>query len=168
MGDMMREDDIFIENLFDLLNLRFAPAPRPRGGEWLGGIDEIASLQQHFGIFQQGRSFSDSVALLNAGGFWNWRARKRWYELLSILDRLPSNRAGQNGNDAIVDALITNLAGANPLPVYFKAHDGREDDRVLIRDRDRPVFYLEQDFLTISLPLRPRTRRGIRRIQQRQ
>jgi hypothetical protein len=166
MGAFMREDDIYIESLFDLLNLRFAPAPRPRAREWLGGIEEIAALQQQFDIFQQGRSFKDSVALLNAGGFWNWRAKKRWYDLLSILNELPSNRAGQNGNDAIVNALITNLAAANPLPVYFKAHDGREDERVLIRDRDRPLFYLQQDYLTVSIPLRPRATGGARRRQR--
>jgi hypothetical protein len=168
MGDNMREDDIYIESLFDLLNLRFAPQPRPRNPEWLGGIEEIVALQKQFQIFQQGRSFRDSMALVNAGGFWNWRAKKRWYDLLSILDRFPSNIAGQNGNDAIVNALITNLASANPLPVYFKAHDGRLDDRVLVRDRDRPLFYLEQDYLTISLPLRPGTRRGVRRRRQQQ
>jgi hypothetical protein len=162
MGMLMREDDIYIGSLFDLLNLRFGPTPTPRHREWLGGVEEIAVLQKQFEIFQQGRSFKDSVALLNAGGFWNWRAKKRWYDLLSILDQLSSNRAGQNGNDAIVNALVTNLALANPLPVYFKAHDGREDDRVLVRDRDRPLFYLQQDYLTISIPLRPRTTRRTR------
>jgi hypothetical protein len=166
MGDMMREDDIYIESLLDLLNLRFAPTPRPRPGEWLGGIEEVVALQKQFEIFQQGRAFKDSVALLNAGGFWNSRAKKRWYDLLLLLGQLPSNRAGQNGNDAVISALITNLGSTNPLPVYFKAHDGRSDDRVLVRDRDRPLFYLEQDYLTISLPLRPRTRRGVRRRQQ--
>jgi hypothetical protein len=164
MGDMMREDDIYIESLFDLLNIRFAPTPRPRPGEWLGGIEEIAALQRQFQIFQQGRTFKDSVALLNAGGFWNWRAKKRWYDLLSVLNQLPSNRTGQNGDDAIINALIANLAATNPLPVFFKAHDGRDDDRVLLRDRDRPLFYLNEDYLTVSIPMRPRrTVRAARR-----
>jgi hypothetical protein len=168
MGDLMKEDDIFIESLFDLLNLRFAPTPTGRGAaEWLGGIEEVAVLQRQFQIFQQGRSFKDSVALLNAGGFWNWRAKKRWYDLLSILDRTPSNQAGQNGNEAIVNALIANLAPAAAilLPVYFKGHPASEDGRVLIRDGDRPLFYLEQNYLTVSIPLRPR-RRGRARPRQ--
>jgi hypothetical protein len=168
MGEMMREDDVYIESMFDLLNLRFCPTPRPRASEWLGGIEEMAALQKQFEIFQRDRSFRDSIALLNAGGFWNSRAKKRWYDLLSTLGELPSNQRGQTGNDAIVNALITNLGSPNPLPVYFTAHDSRLDDRVVVRDRDRPLFYLEQDYLTISLPLRPRRRRGVQRRQTRQ
>jgi len=159
MGDFMKEDDIFIESLFDVLNLRFAPTPRDRGAtEWLGGVEEIAALQKQFQIFRQGRSFKDSVAFLNAGGFWNWRAKKRWYDLLSDLVRRASNRVGQNGDEAIVNALIANLGVADPLPAFFKAHDLRDDDRVVIRERDRPLFYLERDYLTVSIPLVPRTR----------
>ena len=62
---------------------------------------------------------------------------------------------GQNGDVAIVNVLARNLASKNPLPVYFTFHDMREEKgntRVLIKEKDRPVTYFHQDYLTISLP----------------
>jgi len=162
MGWIMKEDDIYIGSLLDLLNLRFAPSPGD-GQEWFGGIDEIVALQKQFRIFQRKRSFKDSVALLNLGGLWSARAKNRWYALLEDLDSYKSNVDGMNGNDRIVHAIIENLASADPLPIYFKAHDSRASEaakRVIAGEEARPLFYLEQNYLTISLPMKPRSSRS--------
>jgi len=42
------------------------------------------------------------------------------------------------------------------LPVYFDLHDlasSADGNRVIITDRARPLFYMKQDYLVISLPL---------------
>jgi len=152
----MVEDDIYISSLFDLLNLRFGPTQAIP--ENLGGIEEMAALQKEFQIFKRGRSFRDSAAIMNLGGFWNAEAKTRWYRLLDDLKDYESNVTKQNGNDAIVNALIRNLASPKPLPVHFKAHDSRAEGerRVFVSREARPIFYMERDYLTISLPMKPR------------
>jgi hypothetical protein len=157
MGDIMREDDTAIPGLLNLLNLRFAPTPEP---QWLGGINEMAAIQKEFQVFQVGRSFRDSAQILNLGGFWNARAKTRWYELLKGLQKLPSNVEGLTGDQAIVKALIDDLAARRPQPVYFGAHDLRQDKRVIIggKGTQRPIFYIEKDYLTISLPMKPKSK----------
>jgi hypothetical protein len=167
MGWIMKEDDIYIGSLLDLLNLRFAPS-QGEGPDWFGGIDEIVALQKQFQIFQRKRSFKDSVALLNLGGMWSPRVKNRWYALLDDLSSYDSNVKGLNGDSRIVRAIIDNLAAPKPLPIYFKAHDSRasaDAKRVIAGEETRPLFYLEQDYLTISLPMKPRTapaKRGTR------
>jgi len=52
-----------------------------------------------------------------------------------------SNVDGMNGNDRIVHAIIENLASADPLPIYFKAHDSRvseEAKRVIAGEEASP------------------------------
>ncbi len=156
MGRMMKEDDIFIDSLFDLLNLRFGPTEF--GADNFGGIVEMAALQKEFQIFKRGRSFRDSAAIMNLGGFWNARAKNRWYSLLADLKNYDSNIPKQNGNDAIVNALIKNLASEPPLPVYFKAHDSRGEGerRVIVGAEPHPLFYIDREYLTVSLPMKPR------------
>jgi hypothetical protein len=149
MGDFMKEDDDYISSLFDLMNLRFAVGD---------AIKEMVALQKEFQIFKPKGSFKNSVALLNLGGFWNWRVRKRWYSLLENLKNCPSDEEGQNGNDRIVAALAEHLASRDALPVYFTAHDSRKDKRVIVKDGAKPIFYIEQEYMTISLPMRPRSR----------
>lgn len=145
MGEFMKEDDSYIGLLLDLLNLRFAP------GE---AIAEIAELQKKFQIFANNRSFKDSVRVLNLAGS-DREARKKWFKLLEWLAKCKSDTE-QNGNDRIVSALIKNLTSEKPSPVFFTGHDGRENERVLVKECDRPVFYMHETFLTISLPLKPR------------
>jgi hypothetical protein len=41
MGDFMRQDDILIPSLLDLLNLRFAPNTEDPKDDLVGGLDEI-------------------------------------------------------------------------------------------------------------------------------
>ena len=155
MGAFMREDDIFVPSFVEMLNLRFAPRQGPEP-EWFGGVDEAADLQAKFQVFQAGRSFRQSVSLLGLGGHLNLRARNRWFAYLDSLVKYGSNRPGQNGDEAIVNALIEDLGSAVPLPVHFKPHDaGAEPDwRVIIGDEPRPLFYTARDYLTVSLPMR--------------
>ena len=152
----MKEDDIFIPSFFEQINLRFAPRQGSEP-EWFGGIDEIADLQRKFRVFRKDRSFHQSASLLGLGLHTNPRARARWFSYLDSLKKYKSNRPDQNGDEAVVNALIENLALAAPLPVHFKAHDaGAEPDwRVIIGDEPRPLFYMVSDHLTVSLPGRP-------------
>ena len=157
MGRIMGEDDVYINNLFELLNLRFAP-PQGHGDEDFGGIEEMVALQKEFRIFRVGRSLRDSAAIMNLGGFWNTRARNRWYRVLADLNSYESNIKGVNGDEAIVASLIENLASRAPLPVYFKAHDSRVEGmrRVIVESGPIAGFFIDIPYLTISLPMRPR------------
>jgi hypothetical protein len=153
MGWFMKEHDIYIGSMLDELNLRFAPS---QGQELLfGGIDEMVVLQKEFKIFKKDRSLRTSISVLNFAAR-NNDVKNHWYALIGALVKHDSNIAGQNGDVAIVSALIRNLASKAPLPVYFTSHDMQGDAvnaQVRILDKTRPVHYLEQDYLTISLPM---------------
>jgi hypothetical protein len=155
MGYFMKHNDILIGSMLDQLNLRFAP---PQGKEkTYGGIEEMVALQKEFEIFKKGRPFARSVAVLNLAAY-NNDAKNHWHDLLGNLNRHKSNRGKLNGDEAIIDALVKNLKSKNPLPVYFTSHDMRQGDeskKVLISDKGRPVFYIERDYLVISLPMKP-------------
>lgn len=155
MGYFLKEHDIYVGSLLDELNVRFAPSQGK--ASHFGGIEEMTALQKEFKIFKKGRSFKTSISVLNIGAF-NNDVKNRWHGYLSDLSKYDSNKPGQNGDVAIVNALIKNLASKSPLPVYFTSHDMRgaaENKRVLIEDSSRPVFYLEIDYLTISVPMQP-------------
>lgn len=153
MGWYMKEDDIYIGSLLDEMNVRFAPSQGNQ--ELYGGIDEMLALQKEFKIFKKGRSFKTSLSVLNIGARGNL-VKNRWQALLGNLVKHPSNKASQSGDVAIVTAIIKNLASKNPLPIYFRDHDMRGDkanSEVKITDKARPIHYLEQDYLVISLPM---------------
>ncbi len=154
MGMFMKENDIFVDSLLDELNLRFAP---PQGKEsHYGGIEELVALQKEFKIFKKGRTFKTSVSVLSLSA-WNNDAKNRWHNYLGSLTKLGSNRPNQSGDVAVVNALISNLAAKNPMPVYFTCHDMRPphgSTSVLITESARPLFYLKRDYLTISLPFK--------------
>jgi hypothetical protein len=155
MGYFLQEHDIYVGSLLDELNVRFAP-PQGRAGHY-GGIEEMAALQKEFKIFKKGRSFRTSISVLNIGAF-NNDVKNRWHQYLDNLKNHGSNQGGQDGDTAIVTALVKNLAAKNPMPVYFTSHDmrgGKENNRVLITPKSRPVFYLEMDYLTVSVPMQP-------------
>ena len=150
MGWFMKEHDIYIGSMLDELNLRFAP---PQGlATHHGGIDEMVALQKEFKILKKGRSFKTSVAALNLGAR-NNEVKNRWLDLVGALNKHASNVAKLDGDAAIVNALVKNLAAKAPLPVYFTSHPMQEDAQVKITDKSRPVHYLEQDYLTVSLPM---------------
>ncbi len=165
MGFFMKHNDILIGSMLDQLNLRFAP---PQGKEkTYGGIEEMAALQNEFEIFKKGRPFAKSVAVLNLAAY-NNDARNHWHDLLGNLSRHKSNRGKLNGDEAIVDALVKNLKAKHPLPVYFTSHDmrrGEEGRKVVITDKGRPVFYIERDYLVVSLPMKPWEQDGTRHLQ---
>ncbi len=109
MGGFMREDDSYIPSFLEMMNLRFGPLEGgvvPLQGEATGGIVEMKALQETFHIFQPGRPFVESAAILNLGGMWNPRAKHRWFQLLRNLRQLRSNVEGQDGDSAIVTAVI--------------------------------------------------------------
>lgn len=155
MGLFMKEHDIYIGTMLDELNLRFAPSQGK--DSHFGGILEMVDLQKEFKIFKKGRSFKTSCAVLNLGAR-NNEVKNLWQNLLGNLHRHGSNKKGLNGDAAIVDALIKNLASKAPLPVYFTSHDMRGDKantEVKIIDKSQPIHYLEQDYLTVSIPMQP-------------
>lgn len=155
MGYFLQEHDIYVGSLLDELNVRFAPSQRKESH--YGGIEEMAALQREFKIFKKGRTFKTSISVLNISAF-NNDVKNRWHRYLDRLSSYDSSVKGQNGDVAIVNALIKNLAAKKPLPVYFMSHDlrGSPDNRqVRILHKSRPVFYLEIDYITISLPMQP-------------
>ncbi|HEV8503013.1 MAG TPA: hypothetical protein VGR63_15690 [Casimicrobiaceae bacterium] len=155
MGVLMMQDDIYIASLFDLMNLRFGPSEGLTPEE-VGGIDEMVRLQKDFRIVREGRSFRDTAAILNLGGFWNARSKNRWLNLLDSLKKVDSNRSNLKGDPAIVAALIADLESPSPLPVHFTSHDLRDDNRVLIDEPRMAVSYIDRPYLSISLPMKPR------------
>ncbi len=155
MGHFMKDHDIYIGTMLEDLNLRFAPS-QGRSSHF-GGIDEMVALQKEFKIFKKGRSFKTSCTILNLGAR-NNEVKNLWQSMLANLSRHPSAQNGKDGDSAIVDALIKNLSSTTPLPVYFTSHDMRGDAsnvQVKITPISRPVHYLEQDYMTISLPMQP-------------
>ncbi len=157
MGHFMKDHDIYIGWMLEDLNLRFAPSQGRT--THIGGIEEMAALQKEFKIFKKGRAFKSSCAALNLGPR-NNEVKTLWQGLLANLARHPSNQKGEDGDSAIVNALMKNLAAKAPLPVYFTSHDMRGDPKnkeVKITPKSRPVYYLEQDYLTISLPMQPKS-----------
>lgn len=153
MGWFMQEHDIYIGSMLEELNLRFAPSQGK--DSHFGGIEEMAELQKEFKIFKKGRSFRTSVGVLNLGAR-NNEVKNRWLDLVGALAKHPSNVKGKNGDEAIVDALAKNLAAKKPLPVYFTSHSmvgGGENAEVKITHGHRALHYLEQDYITVSLPM---------------
>ena len=150
MGWFMKEHDIYIGSMLDELNLRFAPSQGLATHQ--GGIGEMVALQKEFKILKKGRSFKTSVAALNLGAR-NNEVKNRWLDLVGALNQHASNVPKQDGDAAIVNALVKNLAAKSPLPVYFTSHPMQENAQVKITDKSRPVHYLEQDYLTVSLPM---------------
>lgn len=157
MGYFMAYADIQIPTLLDQLNQRFAPAQPDVGGENMyGGMAEMAEIQKEFGIFKKGRPLQQSMRALHLSAG-NNAVRQRWLRLIEGLSKHPSNRDGENGGDAIVNALLENFAARQPLPVFFTSHDMQgkpvKDSPVLITSGARPLHYLETDYLVISLPM---------------
>jgi hypothetical protein len=153
MGMFLQEYDVYIGTFLEMLNLRFAPPQISEDGS--GGVEEMAELQKTFHIFANGRSFRECVSVLGLGGFWNWRAKNRWFKLLDWLKEVPSETE-QNGSDRIVSVIKENLASPTPSPVHFTSHDMAKEPRVLVRFDDKPRFYFIEQFITISLPMGPR------------
>ncbi len=155
MGHFMKDHDIYIGTMLEDLNLRFAPS-QGRATHF-GGLDEMVALQKEFKIFKKGRSFKASCAALNLGSR-NNEVKTLWHSLLANLTRHPSAKKGEDGDTAIVNALLKNLAANAPLPVYFTSHDMRgeaSNAEVKITPKSRPLHYMEQDYMTISLPMQP-------------
>ena len=172
MGMLIGDDDPYIGGLFEVLNQLFARLPDappgtndvamnpPEGqlGLQLSGVLEMQAVQAEFKLFDVNRPLVQSLRALGVGERWNRDLKRKWYMLIQRLDGYNSNYAGLSGGKAIADALAKHLATQNPDPVYFKAHDSRTDGAdVRITPKDRPVFYMEQDFLTISIPMKPKT-----------
>ena len=155
MGWFMKEHDIYVGSMLDELNLRFAPSQGMQSHQ--GGVEEMAALQTEFKLFKKGRAFKTSCAALNLGAR-NNEAKNRWYKFLTSLQKHESNVKGLDGDQAIVAAIVKNLGATKPLPIFFTSHDMRGDkanSQVKITGISRPIHYLEQDYLTISLPMQP-------------
>ena len=159
MGALMKEHDIYIGTFLDLFNVRFAPTPfAPNPETVYGGIAEMIALQKEFDIFKPKRPFSESAALLGLGGMYNAQAKNRWFTLLRSLP--------DGGDQKIADALLANFKKKQPpLPCYMLAHDLRVkgENRVIISESTNPLFYLEQEYLTISLPMAPKRKQAAKK-----
>lgn len=175
MGMLMRDDDYFVGNFLETLNLYFGSYPDalPSGDEprltaaeaamKLGsnGIREIQAIQAEFNIFDIDRPLVQSLRALGVGGTMNPQAKRKWYMALRRLDHYPSNIAGLTGGKAIAKALAEHLKVEDPEPVHFKAHDARTEGAEVLISTGRPVFFLERDHLVISIPLTPQSAAGV-------
>jgi hypothetical protein len=160
MGALVGDDDLYIGSFFELFNVRFGIEQTKEKEFALGGVTEMKALQAEFEIFKSGRHFIDSAKLLGLGGLQNNRAKNRWFKLLTWLQTIPSDQAGETGDQRIVNALIKNFSpGAVTLPCYMTAHDSRDTNgpgvKVVVIVGDTPIFYIPQPYLTISLPMAP-------------
>jgi hypothetical protein len=172
MGMFMGMDDMYIEGLLEVLNLRFGAFPdvQDTAADTLdatehamrlnaSGIREVQAIQAEFEVFRAGRPLVQSLRALGLGGHWNGALKRKWFKLLNRLDKLPSEDPALSGGQAIVAALVEHLKDLDPMPVHFKAHDAAGQAggaRVLIIRKDRPIFYIQKDFLTISIPMAAR------------
>jgi hypothetical protein len=153
MGDLLKEQDIHVESFTHQLNLRFAPPAGLKTHH--GGIEELAELQKEFKVFKKRRRLSKSMAVLSIGSIAGNAAKNVLYGYFDGLAKMGSNVSGQNGEEAVVDALLKNFAARKPLPVYFKYHDmaaPHGDMRVLVTPKARPLSYFNHDFLVLSFP----------------
>lgn len=156
MGMFMQEHDVYVGTMLEELNLRFAPSHSAK--EQHGGINEMAELQKEFEIFKEGRPLEKSARALHLGGSANHEVKNRFYDYLKFLRRQKSNVKGLNGDEAIVSAIVRNLASKKPMPVHFATHDMRgkgEAQGVIVRESHKPLFYMTDDYLSISLPAAP-------------
>jgi len=154
MGAFMKEHDVYVGSLQEMLNLRFAPTST--SGEQHGGLNEMVEMQKEFEIFRAGRTFDTSIAALNLSGMHNPETKARFHRYLNSLRKVKSNVGAKSGDAAMVEAIIANLAAKKPLPVYFELHDlnaSKDGNRVQITAKGRPLFYMKQDYMIISLPL---------------
>lgn len=149
MGAFLKEDDIYVGSLLDLLNVRFGR----RYGTTDDGIDELKELQGEFGIFKSGRSLAQSLRVLNVGGSWNPHVKTQWFKYLVSLDSVASEQRGVKGGPALVDRLIDNFESKKTLAVYFEPHNSDDNgDRVLLAV-GRPLFFMLEDHLVVRLPM---------------
>jgi hypothetical protein len=144
MGDIYKGDDYHIELHLEGLNLRFSPGPPLR---------EMVKLQKEFEVFSDRHALQDSIALLNVTAA-SWELRNKWHRLLGWIASLDSN-LGTPAGPTIVGVLKQNLEARDPRPVHFMSHDHRSEKRVIINTKgDRVTFYIDEVYLTISMPLR--------------
>ena len=88
----------------------------------------------------------------------NNELKNLWLKYLGNLHKHESSLKGLDGDQAIVAAIVKNLAAAKALPIFLTSHDMRGDkakSQVKITSISQPIHYLEQDALTISLPMQP-------------
>jgi len=123
------------------LNVRFA-AGDP--------IVEMAALHQEFDIFSGRHDLRAAAALLGLAPDIEPQ-RGEWLDYLDHLKSLSSNEEAQSGHDRIRSALAANLARSDPMPVFFRYHDGTKDPRVLVTT-GTPLIFLESAHLIVSVP----------------
>jgi hypothetical protein len=150
MGAFLKEDDVYVTSLLELLNLRFG---RYGSDIKLDGIEEMKMLQKEFGIFKRGRSLAHSLRVLNVGGSWNPSVKQKWFDYLESLDKASSDKPSVAGGAAIVAQLLSNLEKGPPLPVYFEPHDLRENGNRVTFRVGQPLFFMVTDHLVVGLPM---------------
>jgi hypothetical protein len=160
MGMVMGHYDILVRSFFAKMNLRFGPSVAEP--DWLGGIEELAGLQREFEVFHEGRPFARSIALLGTGSLTNPQANSRWFQYMEGVAKFASNLPNENGDTAIVKTMIANLRTEKPLPVHFTNHLAQDpitrEPRwmVIVRMPDRPLVFTNQEYITVSFPVKPR------------
>jgi hypothetical protein len=113
-------------------------------------IEELVGLQEEFKIFSSKRQLRKSFALLNIvpppGN-----ERERWYNYLDHLHKVPSDRAGVNGHDRIMQVIENNLESANPFPMRLTAHSANDNPEVTAMIAT-PIIFSKQKYVVVSVP----------------
>lgn len=142
MGGMI--EDSTTTHVLHQLNTRFA-AGDP--------ITEMAALHKQFQVFSPKKELKHTYALLNIVPP-DPKERKRWYKFLDHLKTYPSDMTGVNGHDRVVKAHQDNLESSHPMPVYTQCHSAKDDPRVVVTT-GKPVVFVPQDHVVISVPTTP-------------
>jgi hypothetical protein len=138
---MLLKDSTALE-LLSQHNRRFGAGP---------AIDEMIELQREFEIFAPRRSLRNSYDLIGIRPT-DHGERRRWYIALEQrLRSYDSERPNLNGYDRLILAYVENFNDAKPLPIFMQCHAAKDDPRLLV-SKGRPVIFIPEDYLIISVP----------------
>jgi hypothetical protein len=112
-------------------------------------------IQQEFQLFSSKYTLQQAYRLLNVAPS-NYDERPLYYKYLDWLTTCPSDIAGANGHDRIVQARQQNLEGSAPLPMYNVTHQAADNPAVLVT-QGQPVPHENQIYWIISTPTIPKT-----------
>ena len=126
------------------LNHRFAPGPP---------LEEMVIIQREFAVFSERYSLKQAYRVLHIVPA-DFTERRFWFVFLEALKNYESDETGVSGHDRIVKAYQENLESALPLPVYTTTHLLSEARPVRV-SQGRPIIYQSQEYLIISIPIKP-------------
>ena len=142
MGDFIKDSttsDILVQ-----LNRRFDAEHLP----------EMIELQKEFKVFSAKHSLRQSFALLGIVPA-DASERQAWYRFLDQLPKYKSDLPNVTGHDRVIKAIRKSLESAAPLPLAFTAHAAADDLNLKVT-QGKPLVFISDDHVVISIPTTPR------------